>query len=107
MQGADTAHGDNFWTEYRELLHLNPPVQTAEEWSKILKFIPCYFAENTKMRPLTDEETKIFFEKLSKYIGDNVKLLIDRADGAYCFRYTFDNFLLDSNEIFDLHFWVK
>ena len=29
-----------------------------------------------KMRPLTDEETKIFFEKLSKYIGENIKLLI-------------------------------
>jgi 60S ribosome subunit biogenesis protein NIP7 len=39
------------------------------------------------MRPLTDEETKILFEKLSKYIGDNVKLLIDRADGTYCFRW--------------------
>jgi len=26
------------------------------------------------------------FEKLSKYIGDNVKLLIDRSDGVYCFR---------------------
>ena len=38
------------------------------------------------MRPLTDEETKIFFEKLSKYIGENIKLLIDREDGTYCFR---------------------
>lgn len=38
------------------------------------------------MRPLTEEETKIFFEKLSKYIGDNIKLLIDREDGTYCFR---------------------
>ena len=34
----------------------------------------------------TDEETKIFFEKLSKYIGENIKLLIDREDGTYCFR---------------------
>ena len=40
----------------------------------------------TKMRPLTEEETKIFFEKLSKYIGDNIKSLIDRSDGTYCFR---------------------
>ena len=39
-----------------------------------------------KMRPLTEEETKIFFEKLSKYIGENIKLLIDREDGTYCFR---------------------
>ena len=38
------------------------------------------------MRPLTEEETKIFFEKLSKYIGDNIKHLIDRSDGTYCFR---------------------
>ena len=39
------------------------------------------------MRPLTPEETKILFEKLSKYIGENVKMLIDRADGVYCFRF--------------------
>ncbi len=38
------------------------------------------------MRPLTEEETKIFFEKLSKYIGENIKHLIDRSDGTYCFR---------------------
>ncbi|XP_077998498.1 60S ribosome subunit biogenesis protein NIP7 homolog isoform X2 [Glandiceps talaboti] len=39
------------------------------------------------MRPLTEEETKALFEKLSKYIGENIKLLIDRPDGQYCFRY--------------------
>ena len=38
------------------------------------------------MRPLTDEETKVFFEKLTKYIGENIKMLIDREDGKYCFR---------------------
>ncbi|XP_061197399.1 60S ribosome subunit biogenesis protein NIP7 homolog [Saccostrea echinata] len=38
------------------------------------------------MRPLTEEETKTFFDKLSKYIGENIKLLIDRPDGSYCFR---------------------
>ena len=38
------------------------------------------------MRPLTDEETKLFFEKLSKYIGENIKMLLDRSDGSYCFR---------------------
>lgn len=38
------------------------------------------------MRPLTEEETKTFFEKLTKYIGDNVRLLLDRSDGLYCFR---------------------
>jgi 60S ribosome subunit biogenesis protein NIP7 len=39
------------------------------------------------MRPLTDEETRILFDKLVKYIGDNVRLLIDRSDGTYCFRF--------------------
>ena len=38
------------------------------------------------MRPLTDEETKVFFEKLAKYIGKNIRYLIDRDDQEYCFR---------------------
>jgi 60S ribosome subunit biogenesis protein NIP7 len=38
------------------------------------------------MRTLTAEETKVFFEKLSKYIGRNVKFLIDRSDEEHCFR---------------------
>ncbi|KAI3387748.1 hypothetical protein SNEBB_008255 [Seison nebaliae] len=38
------------------------------------------------MRPLTEEENKIMFEKLNHYIGDNMKQLIDRKDGTYCFR---------------------
>ncbi|OZJ05745.1 60S ribosome subunit biogenesis protein nip7 [Bifiguratus adelaidae] len=38
------------------------------------------------MRPLTEEETKTFFEKLAKYIGSNIKHLIDRPDETYCFR---------------------
>eukprot|EP01127_Copromyxa_protea_P007699 TRINITY_DN17604_c0_g1_i1.p1 TRINITY_DN17604_c0_g1~~TRINITY_DN17604_c0_g1_i1.p1 ORF type:complete len:181 (-),score=24.60 TRINITY_DN17604_c0_g1_i1:63-605(-) len=38
------------------------------------------------MRPLTEEETKIFFEKLAKYIGKNIKFLIERKDEPYCFR---------------------
>ena len=44
------------------------------------------FLLSDTMRPLTDEETKIFFEKLTKYIGENIKMLIDREDGKYCFR---------------------
>jgi len=56
------------------------------------------------MRPLTEEETKILFEKLSKYIGDNVKLLIDRADGAYCFRYSSLNFF--SSLVAQLWIWL-
>lgn len=38
------------------------------------------------MRPLTDDETRAVFSKLAKFIGDNVKNLIDRPDGVYCFR---------------------
>ena len=38
------------------------------------------------MRPLTEEEMKIFFEKLAKYIGNGIKALVDRPDGRYCFR---------------------
>lgn len=38
------------------------------------------------MRPLTDEEIRVFFEKLSEYIGRNIKALIDRDDEPYCFR---------------------
>lgn len=38
------------------------------------------------MRPLTDEETKTLFLKLSEYIGKNVERLIQRSDGRYCFR---------------------
>ena len=39
-----------------------------------------------KMRPLTDEEAEKVFAKLATFIGDNVALLLDRADGNYCFR---------------------
>ena len=38
------------------------------------------------MRPLTDDETKVFFEKLSKYIGRNIEYLIDRKEEPHCFR---------------------
>lgn len=38
------------------------------------------------MRPLTDEETEVLFRKLANYIGDNVRLLLEREDGDYCFR---------------------
>ncbi|XP_075210082.1 60S ribosome subunit biogenesis protein NIP7 homolog isoform X1 [Lycorma delicatula] len=38
------------------------------------------------MKRLSDERTKLVFEKLSKFIGTNVKLLIDRPDGQYVFR---------------------
>ncbi|EGD76662.1 hypothetical protein PTSG_08012 [Salpingoeca rosetta] len=38
------------------------------------------------MRPLTEDETTVFFEKLARYIGPNIRLLLDRPDGPYCFR---------------------
>jgi len=38
------------------------------------------------MRPLTEEETRTFFEKLAKYIGRNIKFLVDRTDEEHCFR---------------------
>ncbi|KAL4435993.1 hypothetical protein ABPG74_022228 [Tetrahymena malaccensis] len=38
------------------------------------------------MRLLTDEETKVFFTKLSEYIGPNIKFLIDRTDEPHVFR---------------------
>jgi 60S ribosome subunit biogenesis protein NIP7 len=38
------------------------------------------------MRPLTEEETKTLFIKLSEYIGKNVERLIDRDDERHCFR---------------------
>ncbi|EJT53069.1 cytosolic large ribosomal subunit protein [Trichosporon asahii var. asahii CBS 2479] len=39
------------------------------------------------MRPLTEEETKAVFEKLSNYVGKNLAHFIDRDDDdEYCFR---------------------
>ena len=38
------------------------------------------------MRPLTEDETKTIFNKLAKFLGANIKFLIDREDGDYVFR---------------------
>lgn len=38
------------------------------------------------MRPLTEEETKTLFLKLSEYIGKNIEHLINRNDERHCFR---------------------
>lgn len=38
------------------------------------------------MRPLTDEEMRIFFEKMQSYIGNNIAKLIDRSDEPFTFR---------------------
>lgn len=38
------------------------------------------------MRPLTDEETQLVFEKLAKYIGGKLKYMIDSEERAHVFR---------------------
>jgi 60S ribosome subunit biogenesis protein NIP7 len=38
------------------------------------------------MRPLTEEETKTLFIKLSEYIGKSIERLINRSDERHCFR---------------------
>ncbi|CAB1338750.1 unnamed protein product [Coregonus sp. 'balchen'] len=42
------------------------------------------------------------FEKLSKYIGENIKLLVDRPDGTYCFRLHNDRVYYISERILKL-----
>ena len=38
------------------------------------------------MRPLSEEELKLFLEKLSRYIGTGVKQLVERSDEPHVFR---------------------
>lgn len=38
------------------------------------------------MRPLTEEETKTLFTKLSHYVGPNIVHLVDRKDEPHVFR---------------------
>lgn len=38
------------------------------------------------MRPLTEDETQQVFEKLHKYVGKDIKTLIDRSDASYVIR---------------------
>lgn len=38
------------------------------------------------MRPLTEEETLLVFEKLKKYIGENLRTMMERPDGSYVMR---------------------
>lgn len=52
------------------------------------------------MRPLTDQETQVFFEKLAKYIGKNLEHLISSSTtegGASLFR-------LHNNKIYYLKY---
>ncbi|KAH8397729.1 hypothetical protein KR215_011516 [Drosophila sulfurigaster] len=56
------------------------------------------------MKRLTEERTKVLFEKLAKYIGTNVQQLIDRPDGTYCFREHKDRVYYVSERILKLSF---
>jgi len=38
------------------------------------------------MRQLREDEIRVFFAKLKKFIGDNIKFLIQRKDEPYVFR---------------------
>lgn len=38
------------------------------------------------MRPLTEDEMRQVFEKLHKFIGKNIKSLIERQDEPHCLR---------------------
>lgn len=50
------------------------------------------------MRPLTDDETKVLFEKLANYIGKNIEQLINRPDEKYCFR-------LHKDRVYYVRYW--
>ncbi|CAD7084492.1 unnamed protein product [Hermetia illucens] len=54
------------------------------------------------MKRLSEERAKILFEKLAKFIGPNVKQLIDRPDGTYCFREHRDRVYYVSEKILKL-----
>ncbi|KAF7383079.1 60S ribosome subunit biogenesis protein NIP7 [Vespula maculifrons] len=54
------------------------------------------------MKRLSEERTKLVFEKLKKYIGENIKNLIDRPDGTYCFREKKDRIYYVSEKILSL-----
>lgn len=38
------------------------------------------------VRPLTEDETKVVFEKLHKFIGKNIKALVERGEAPHCLR---------------------
>lgn len=54
------------------------------------------------MRPLTEDETKTFFGKLAKFLGTNIKFLIEREDGEYVFRLHKDRVYYLNTEVLKL-----
>ena len=62
---------------------------------KIFIFFIFYFLVNLiylsfiffdNMRPLTDEETKLVFEKLVKYIGKKITYMVENEETTFVFR---------------------
>eukprot|EP00397_Hematodinium_sp_SG-2012_P031645 GEMP01033624.1.p1 GENE.GEMP01033624.1~~GEMP01033624.1.p1 ORF type:complete len:181 (-),score=16.35 GEMP01033624.1:1474-2016(-) len=51
------------------------------------------------MRPLSDEETRVVFEKLKSYLGANLRQLIDRPDETYVFRLQKDRVFYVSEKV--------
>jgi 60S ribosome subunit biogenesis protein NIP7 len=51
------------------------------------------------MRPLTEDETTKVFEKLAKFIGPNLKQLLDGAGEPHCFRLQKDRVYYVSEEV--------
>lgn len=51
------------------------------------------------MRPLTEEETKVVFEKLASYIGRNISFLIDNQENPHVFRLQKDRVYYVSEKI--------
>lgn len=51
---------------------------------------------------MSDEETKLFFTKLSDYLGENIKFLIERKDEAYVFRIIKDKIFYMSEKLMKL-----
>ncbi|CCH45659.1 60S ribosome subunit biogenesis protein [Wickerhamomyces ciferrii] len=51
------------------------------------------------MRPLTEEETKVVFEKLANYIGRNIAYLVDNKEDPHIFRLQKDRVYYISDKI--------
>ena len=48
---------------------------------------------------MTKDETKTFFGKLAKFLGSNIKFLIEREDGEYVFRLHKDRVYYINSEV--------
>lgn len=80
-------------TVHRQTLFPKPTKKrkkTRKQTNKTKKTLTSFLAtsdiQGQTMRPLTEEETKTLFLKLSEYIGKNVERMINRSDERHCFR---------------------